>query len=370
VTPPADLTILDAIDSPAIWRSWFRDPATWAPWRAFLAALFGLPLGDDALALFRQCTGRTTAPSSRFDEAWLICGRRAGKSFVLALVAVFLAVFRDWSSYLSPGESAAVKVVAVDRRQARVIFRYALALLTKVPTLASLVVRQSDDEIELSNGVAIEVQTASFRSIRGYTILALLVDEIAYLRNDESSANPDAEILIAGRAAMATLHGNAMLLTAGSPYARRGEQYRAWRTYHGKDDASVLVWQAPTRTMNETVPQSFIDEQMERDPEAASAEYLAQFRRDIADFVDRAVVEALVPGPVRVAARPIAALRGVLRSERRQRRQHDARDRPPRQGRSRGPRLRARAPPAVQPGERCRGVRRDAQELQSLLRRG
>ena len=274
----AEITILDAIDSPSIWRSWFRDPATWAPWRAFLAVLFGLPLDEAGLALFQQCTGRTSPPPGGFNEAWLICGRRAGKSFVLALVAVFLAVFRDWSPYLSPGETGTIKVIGVDRRQSRVIYRFAVALLTNVPALASLVVRQSDEEIELSNGVVIEIQTASFRSIRGFTIIALLIDEIAYLRNDDTSANPDTEILIAGRAAMATLHGRAMLLTAGSPYARRGEQFRAYRAYHGKDDVPVLVWQAPTRTMNETVPQSFIDEQMERDPEASAAEYLAEFR--------------------------------------------------------------------------------------------
>jgi hypothetical protein len=41
----AEITILDAIDSPSIWRSWFRAPASWGPWRAFLAVLFGLRRG-------------------------------------------------------------------------------------------------------------------------------------------------------------------------------------------------------------------------------------------------------------------------------------------------------------------------------------
>ena len=57
MTPRA--TIIEAMDHPAIWRRWFRDPADWRPWRAFLAALFGLPMSDEDLALFRQCTGRT-----------------------------------------------------------------------------------------------------------------------------------------------------------------------------------------------------------------------------------------------------------------------------------------------------------------------
>jgi hypothetical protein len=288
-----NLTILDVIDSPQIWRSWFRNPATWRPWRIFLAALFALPLDASELELFRSCTGRTTPPTDEFNEAWLICGRRAGKSFVLALVAVFLAVFRDWRPYLSPGEVGTIKIVAVDRRQARVIHRYAKALLIEVPALKPLVERDTDDEIILTNGITIEIQTASFRSIRGYTIIALLADEIAYWRTDDS-ANPDAEILASARPAMATLQGHAKLLTAGSPYAKRGEQYRAFRDHFGRDDSPVLIWRAATRTMNETVPQAFIDAEIERDPEAASAEYGAEFRDDLADYVDRAVVEAAV----------------------------------------------------------------------------
>jgi hypothetical protein len=55
---------------------------------------------------------------------------------MLALVAVFLACFRDWQPYLAPGERATIMVIATDRRQARVIFRYIRALLTMVPMLA------------------------------------------------------------------------------------------------------------------------------------------------------------------------------------------------------------------------------------------
>jgi hypothetical protein len=62
-------------------------------------------------------------------------------------------------------------VIAVDRRQSRVIHRYARALLTKVPAIARLVERDGDEEIDLNNGVTIEIQTASFRSVRGYTLI-------------------------------------------------------------------------------------------------------------------------------------------------------------------------------------------------------
>jgi hypothetical protein len=257
--------------------------------------LFGLPLDADALSIYRQCTGRTAPPPAGTNEAWLVCGRRAGKSFVLALIACYLAVFCDWSAFLVPGEVGTIKVIATDRRQARVIHRYARALLKRVPALAGLVLSDSNDEIVLTNGIVIEVQTASFRSVRGFTLIAALCDEIAFWRSEES-ANPDIEILAALRPAMATIPG-AMMLAASSAYARRGVLWDQHRRYFGKDDAPALVWQADTRLMNATVPQSVIDEAMERDPASAAAEYLAQFRTDIESYIAREIVEAAtVPG--------------------------------------------------------------------------
>ena len=74
--------------------------------------------------LYRQFTGRTTAPTSPLNECWLVVGRRGGKSFVLAVIAVFLACFKDWRPHLGPGEIGTVMIIAKDRAQARSIKRY------------------------------------------------------------------------------------------------------------------------------------------------------------------------------------------------------------------------------------------------------
>jgi hypothetical protein len=87
--------------------------------------LFGLPMADEALALYRAHTGRTVPPAAPFSEAALVIGRRGGKSRVLAAVAVYLATCRDYTPHLAPGEAATIGVLAADRRQARTIFRYA-----------------------------------------------------------------------------------------------------------------------------------------------------------------------------------------------------------------------------------------------------
>ena len=107
-----DATILDAIEIPGIWQRWFRRTDTWGPWRAFLKSFFGLPMTQTSLALFKECTGRQQPDGAGYNEAWLICGRRAGKSFMLALIACYLANFKDWSEYLVPGEVGTIMVIA------------------------------------------------------------------------------------------------------------------------------------------------------------------------------------------------------------------------------------------------------------------
>src|SRR5436309_10261771 len=106
---------------------------------------------------------------------------------------------------------------------------------------------------------------------------------------------------------MATIP-NAMLLCASSPYARRGALWDAHRRHFGKDGDPVLVWRAPTRTMNPSVSQQVIDAAAERDPASAATEWLAEFRSDIESFINREAVEACIAWGVRERA-PMQSVR-------------------------------------------------------------
>jgi hypothetical protein len=158
--------------------------------------------------------------------------------------------------------------------------------------LAKRIERETSESIDLNNSVTIEVGTASHRSVRGYAIAAALCDELAFWQTDDA-AEPDYAVLDALRPGMATIP-TAVLLCASSPYAKRGALYDAFKSYFGRDDAPVLVWKAATGVMNPTVPQTVIDAAIERDPSSAAAEYGAEFRSDIADFVSRDAVLACV----------------------------------------------------------------------------
>jgi hypothetical protein len=290
------MNILQAIDDPKVFGQHFRADS-WAAWRAFLATLFALPLNAEQLKLYRECTGRTEPPLAQLHEAWLVCGRRSGKSRILALTAVFLSCFRDWRPHLAVGERATVMVICQERRQSRTIVRYVLGLLKSVPMLAQLIESETRESVTLKNRIIIEVHTASFRSTRGYSVVAALLDEVAFWPQEES-ADPDSEIIAAIRPAMATIPG-AMLLCASSPYARRGALWDSHRKHFGKENDPVLVWQSPTRTMNPTVPQHVVDEAIERDASNAAAEYGALFRSDVESFIAREVVESCISPGVR-----------------------------------------------------------------------
>ena len=91
-------SILDAIRDERLFGAAFRDASTWRAWQAFLAALFGLPMSEEQAEVYRACTGRSGLPDRPFREAWLVCGRRSGKSFIMALIAVFSRLLSRLSS--------------------------------------------------------------------------------------------------------------------------------------------------------------------------------------------------------------------------------------------------------------------------------
>jgi hypothetical protein len=276
------MNIRDVMTDPALFGSQFGGES-WAAWRALLAAFYGLPLDAEEERIFAQLTARTTAPDGPHDELWLAVGRRGGKSQIAALIAIYEAAFHDYAPQLAPGEVATVMVLAADRKQARSVMRYVAGLMASNPMLERLIARKDTEAIELTNHAAIEVHTASFRAVRGYTVACCIADEIAFWRSEES-ANPDYEVINAIRPAMMTLGGK--LIALSSPYSKRGELWGTYRRYFGKP-SDVLVAQAASRVMNPTLSEKAVARAMERDPEAAKAEYMAEFRTDLSNFISR-----------------------------------------------------------------------------------
>jgi len=262
---------------------------SWNTWRTVLKAAHALDLTDAERAVVTQLTQRQTLPTAPVRELWLLLGRRSGQSIIAALLAVWATCCRTYR--LAPGEVGVYMVIAADRKQARVIKRYVSGLLRSHPSLAALIQTETAEAITLTTGVVIEIHTCSFRSLRGYTCIGAAVDEVAFW-SVEDSANPDKEVLVALRAAMASVP-EAMLVGLTSVYARRGEVWRIFEKHFGKDSASVLVVNGSTQVMNPTINPAVIAAAYEDDPMAAAAEYGAEFRRDVEVFLPLEALEAV-----------------------------------------------------------------------------
>ncbi len=288
-TAPGAPSVMDVI------RSDFPQftATSWASWRAFAKAIFGEPLSDLERTDFQDHTGRLNPPVRPVREAWCIVGRRGGKSVVAALIAVYKAACcGDYKDKLAPGEKPTVAVIAADRRQASVVFGYVTGLLDSVPTLRRMIARRTKDAITLKSGVRIEIHTSSFRTSRGYTLIAAICDEVAFWRSEDGSTNPDTEILAAVRPGLMTLKGPLICIT--TPYSRRGAAWEAYKQNFGKDESPVLVWTGSSASMNPGLDPEDIRAAYEADPQAASAEYGGEFRSDIDAFISEELLIKVV----------------------------------------------------------------------------
>lgn len=284
-----------AIDDPRLLASAFPG-ASWDTWRAILKAAYAEPLTETELALFRSVAGDRNPPRKQVRELVVIAGRRSGKDSIASAIATVAAI-GDYTPFLRPGERASILCLAVDREQSKIVNRYIAGYFDTVPLLKPLVANETAYGLELTNGCEIVVATNSFRALRGRTVACAIFDEASFWRSEES-ANPDFETYAAVMPAMITLP-NAILIIITTAYRRAGLAFQKWQAHYAQDDDDVLVVYGPSTAFNPTLPQRVIDAAIERDPEAANAEWNSIWRSDLANFLDRALIESAVdPGVV------------------------------------------------------------------------
>ena len=182
------MDIISAIRDKKLFSPWFQSPS-WKPWLAFLKALFAVPLDKEEVEIFKRHTGRGTSPADAAREAWIVVGRRGGKSLIASVVALYLAAFRDYSTHLMPGERGTVMLIAADRRQCRVLMRYITGFIDNIPMLKSMVVHRTRESIELSNRIVLKSTAAISGCARIFGFACVRRNQ--FWRSDESSANPD-----------------------------------------------------------------------------------------------------------------------------------------------------------------------------------
>src|SRR5438309_1207681 len=82
-----------------------------------------------------------------------------------------------------------------------------------------------------------------------------------------------------------------MLIGISTPYRRIGLLHQKHRDYFGVDDPDVLVVAGASQQFNPTLDSSVIERARASDPEAARAEWDAEFRSDIGALLDDQTIE-------------------------------------------------------------------------------
>ena len=90
------MDLIEACRDRNLFAPWFKNAAGWQSWLVFLRALFALPMTDEDRSVFEKHTGRVTPSAEPASEAWMIVGRRGGKSFISALVATYVGAERTY----------------------------------------------------------------------------------------------------------------------------------------------------------------------------------------------------------------------------------------------------------------------------------
>jgi hypothetical protein len=265
---------------------------SWQAWRVLLIAAMGEKLTFWERLIFKRFTGRDREPGKMVSELVAIAGRRAGKSRAASALACYLAALCDHSEAQAIGETLRVLFLAKDQKQAGVCWGYVDGVFQSIPLFRDMVASRTQDTITLTTGIALEVRAASASSLRGFTCCAVLADEAAHWATNESAANADTAILDAVRPSLGTTGGPLLILS--SPYARKGEVFRLYEEHYGaKGDADILVVHGATLDFHRSPElEAFVERALQRNPVAARAEYLAEFRSDLEGFVSLEVIRA------------------------------------------------------------------------------
>jgi hypothetical protein len=299
-------SIRQALEDPDIFGNILAGES-WAVWRVILTAAMGEALTCRERKIFERVTGgRKKEPGEVVDHLVCLVGRRGGKIRAASVLAVYLAALVDYSSVAAPGERLRLLFLARNQKQAAVCFSYCSGIFDTVPMLGELVVNRTQEVISLSNGVDLEIMAANAAGIRGVTAAAVLADEACHWLTDSESTNADSQILNAARPSLATTGGPMIIIS--SVYARRGETFNLWEEHYGSHgDPPILIVQGGSRDFNRDLPQSVIDRAIARDPSDAAAEYLSQWRDDVAGLVSYDTLNACT-GKVAERA-PIAGIK-------------------------------------------------------------
>jgi hypothetical protein len=302
--------------------------------RTLLKAIYGLPFDEDEQDMFCSCTGRTSyTPAEKLSEVTIIAGARSGKdSRIAAPIALYEALYGEYP--MARGEPVVVPLVAQDGDGSEIAFGYITSYAHR-PRIAAQVDNELSRELWVRNvhaeaalspkereedpeaaRVVIKCFACSAKSIRGWSIPAGVMDEVAFFRV-EGGANADEKVQTAIRRG-GIAFPRQTLVKISTPYLKGGVLWDDIEEFYGEDNAAharaagALVWRASTTLMNPAITEARLQRERagKRRSKTARVEYDAQFAEDVTTFLPQELLDAAVVAERRELA-PVAGVRYV-----------------------------------------------------------
>lgn len=294
-------------------RAQYKDPIEWEDavlvprglrrqtraWRAAVKAIYGSPLTDDELVIYKRLSGGVEPPVGGSKRVLIIGGRRGGKSSAAGRIATFEATQRDHGRYLEPGQIGSVSILAQDLSGATQVVNYAQGL-AKLPEIAHDVADIPVETVLFRRGLRLEKVTASEQAVRSRTAVFVVADEIAYW----DSQGPDEDRKVMAALTPSLLASDAAptrrLIAITSAGYTRGWAYETYSAYHGVPDAPWLVLSGSTLDFRPDLDPAEIDADCAGNPQKKAREYESRWSNAVAEsYFDEAKLRACVDDGVR-----------------------------------------------------------------------
>lgn len=234
--------------------------------------------------------------SQDYSIAIWALGRRSGKTLMAAVTATYAACMLadSYKAFLRSGEKFYIISVANTLDQAKIALQGVKDLINSSPILKPLIVRETSDTLELSNGAVFRAIPASSRSGRGLAVPLLLFDEIGHAIDTESGNASGGSLYQALAPSVAQFGKLGKILMLSSPWVQSGIFWDLFKQAKSGNFRHMQVVQCPTWEVNPTISQDFLEQERLRDPELFAVEYGANFSQSLSAFVASDLIESAI----------------------------------------------------------------------------
>jgi hypothetical protein len=209
------------------------------------------------------------------------------------LLACFEAVVPDFGDIQREGEDRYILIASTRQENARLHIKSIARLLKHTRDIGRMIVKQTEDTIELNNGAVILSLPASARAGRGFTASCVILDELAHFMDTLGNSSADA-VYDALSPTVATFGDRARVVITTTPAARQGIVYDLFDRSGSGELEDYYTTQLSTEALNPRVSAKVIANALKRDPEGARTEYYAEFADPIAAYFNSDLLDAAI----------------------------------------------------------------------------